>query len=233
MSDLRDTPRAFPVEESREVFAGRVFSMWSEKVRFADAVAQRDFVRHPGAVAIVALREAVKGARVEDSARVEDGAGVLAGGGEPEVLLINQYRHPVGMMLWEVPAGLTDVAGEDLLAAAQRELAEETDLRAARWDVLVDYYTTPGGSTEGLRVFLARELSEIPVVQRSFVRREEEAFMTRRWVGLSQAVEAIFAGQIHNPSAVVGILAVARAWEHPKLALREAKAPWLGAGQQI
>ena len=221
MSDLRDTPRAFPVEESREVFAGRVFSMWSEKVRFADAVAQRDFVRHPGAVAIVALREAAKGARVED------GAGVLAGGGEPEVLLINQYRHPVGMMLWEVPAGLTDVAGEDLLAAAQRELAEETDLRAARWDVLVDYYTTPGGSTEGLRVFLARELSEIPVVQRSFVRREEEAFMTRRWV------EAIFAGQIHNPSAVVGILAVARVWEHPKLALREAKAPWLGAGQQI
>lgn len=209
---LADERTVFPVVESVEVFRGKVFSMLTEQVRYDDGVATRDFVKHPGAVAIVALRE-----------------GSASATGEPEVLLINQYRHPVSATLWEIPAGLLDIAGEDPLRAAQRELEEEADLHAARWDVLVDYFTTPGGSSEALRVFLARDVTRMPVSERSFRREAEEAFMTQRWVGLSQAVAAIFAGQMHNPSAVVGVLATALALGLPgvsPVSLRGVSAPW-------
>lgn len=212
LEPLEDKRTEFPVVDSLEVFTGKVFSMLTERVRYGDGAVIRDFVKHPGAVAIVPLRE-----------------GSASTSGEPEVLLINQYRHPVGATLWEIPAGLLDIAGEDPLRAAQRELAEEADLRAARWDVLVDYFTTPGGSSEALRVFLARDLTLIPAVERSFQREAEEAFMTRRWVELRQAVAAIFAGQIHNPSAVVGVLATALALGLPgvsPVSLRPVSAPW-------
>ncbi len=209
---LEDKRTEFPVVDSLEVFTGKVFSMLTERVRYGDGAVIRDFVKHPGAVAIVPLRD-----------------GSASTSGEPEVLLINQYRHPVSATLWEIPAGLLDIAGEDPLRAAQRELAEEADLHAARWDVLVDYFTTPGGSSEALRVFLARDLTLIPAVERSFQREAEEAFMTRRWVELRQAVAAIFAGQIHNPSAVVGVLATALALGLPgvsPVSLRPVSAPW-------
>lgn len=212
VTDFADKFSAFPVLESQEVFTGKVFSMLSEKVQYGDGVATRDFVQHPGAVAIVPLRE-----------------GVAGESGEPEVLFIDQYRHPVGATLWEIPAGLLDVDGEDPLTAAQRELAEEADLQAGRWDVLVDYFTTPGGSSEALRVFLARDLSPIPAEQRSFQREAEEALMTSRWVPLSEAVTAIFTGRIHNPSAVVGVLATALAIGSrggSPVDLRSPQAPW-------
>ena len=78
----------------------------------------RQYTRHPGAVAVVAMRGEV---------------------GCEEVLLERQYRHPVRASLWEIPAGLLDIPGEDPLVAAERELAEETDLKAGCWDVLVDF----------------------------------------------------------------------------------------------
>lgn len=209
---LADRKTTFPVLESREVWHGHVFSMQSEQVQYGDGVATREFVKHPGAVAIVPLRE---GGAAENSA------------GVPEVLLINQYRHPVGASLWEIPAGLLDIAGEDPLTAAKRELSEEADLRAARWDVLVDYFTTPGGSTESLRVFLARDLEPIPSGEQTFVKQDEEAFMTRRWVGLHEALTAILAGRIHNPSAVVGLLATQYALQATHESLRKPDAPWL------
>lgn len=208
---LADKKTSFPVLESREVWQGHVFSMMSQRVQYGASTAVREFVKHPGAVAIVPLREVVSETNPE---------------GLPEVLLISQYRHPVGATLWEIPAGLLDVAGENPLTAAQRELAEEADLRAKRWDVLVDYFTTPGGSTESLRVFLARDVEPIPTAEQSFVKEDEEAFMTSRWVRLHEALAAIFAGRIHNPSAVVGILATHYALQSPH-ELRAPDAPWL------
>ena len=193
---------------SRErIYQGKVFDFVAERVRLdpqdTDPVL-REFLDHPGAVAIVALREGADG---------------------EEIALVDQYRHPVRAVLWEVPAGLLDVAGEDYLTAAQRELAEETDLRAERWDVLVDYFTTPGGSTESLRVFLARDLSDVPAGERHD-RAEEERDMTVRWVPLDEAVAGVHAGRIHNPSAVVGILAAASARAADWATLRPADAPW-------
>jgi ADP-ribose pyrophosphatase len=145
-------------------------------------IAERTVVSHPGAVAIVAL---------DDDGRI---------------LMNRQYRHPVGRLLWEIPAGLRDVPGEDPLHAAQRELAEEASCQAKDWRVLVDFFSSPGYSTERLRIFLARELSEVR--ERTFVLRDEEAQLVRSWLPLAEAVEKVLAGELHNGVTAMGILAV-------------------------
>lgn len=191
-----------PVVETTVVHEGRVFDLRSDVVDLGDGGrVTREYLDHPGAVAIVALDE------------------------DERVLLLRQYRHPVRRELWEVPAGLLDVVGEDGRVAAARELAEEADLRAARWDVLVDYFTTPGGSNEALRVFLARDLSPVPDDE-LFEREAEELDMELRWVPLDEAVAAVLGGALHNPSAVVGILAAATSRAGGWTSLRPADAPW-------
>ena len=143
---------------------------------------------------------------------------------QDRVLLIRQYRHPVRMHLWEVPAGLLDVEGEPLLDTAQRELREEADLVASTWHTLVDHYTSPGISDEGIRVYLAQGLSEVPQTERHS-REAEEAEIAPMWVPLEEAVSAVLAGKIHNPSAVVGILGL-HAVRTGGGELRDARAPW-------
>ena len=144
-----------------------------------------------------------------------------------EILLLRQYRHPVRMNLWEVPAGLLDITGEDPLHAAQRELAEETDLGAHHWRSLVDYYTTPGAASEAGRIYLAQDLYEIPEADR-IVRRDEEAEITYRWVPLEQAVRLVLAGRLHNGLAIQAILAAycAVGTRQEQLPLRDAADTW-------
>jgi len=163
--------------------------------------AERDVVIHPGAVAVLAL----------------DGAN--------RILMIRQYRHPVGRMLWEIPAGLRDVPGEDPLVTAQRELAEEASYRAGDWRVLTDFFSSPGFSTERLRVFLARGLEEIPEQERTYVLKEEEAHLERAWLPLPEAVSMVLAGDLHNGVAAMGILAVYAAASGDFADLRPAGAP--------
>jgi ADP-ribose pyrophosphatase len=146
-------------------------------------VAERDVVLHPGAVAILALDAADR------------------------ILMIRQYRHPVGRLLWEIPAGLRDVAGEDPWVTAQRELAEEAGFRARDWRLLADYYSSPGFTTERLRVYLARGLAEIPEAERDYVRRDEEATLVLGWLPLAEAVTKVFAGDLHNGPTVLAIMA--------------------------
>ncbi|MCS4484562.1 NUDIX hydrolase [Gleimia sp. 6138-11-ORH1] len=203
---ISDQRWSYPVLESERVWRGSVFDMDEDVVQLSESAppVRRHYVAHTGAVAVVALR------------------------GEPgseEIALVDQYRHPVQAKLWEIPAGLLDVAGEDPLLAAQRELWEEADLRAAKWDVLVDYFTSPGGSTEELRIYLAREVSEVLESERH-VRCDEEQTMTLRWVSLDEAIDAVHEGRIHNPSAVVGILAAASARAGGWVKLRPANCPW-------
>ncbi|MFF2622861.1 NUDIX domain-containing protein [Oerskovia jenensis] len=199
---LADVPVSRDVGEARVLHAGRIFDLRSESVDLGEGgVVKREFVDHPGAVAIVVLDE------------------------DERVLLLHQYRHPVRRELWEPPAGLLDVDGEDAQVAAARELLEEADLRAARWEVLADYFTSPGGSNEALRVFLARDLSPVPEAERH-EREAEELGMELRWVPLDEAVSAVLAGDLHNPSAVVGVLAAAAARATGWSALRPADSPW-------
>jgi len=197
---LRDAAEHWPVLGHREV-SGAFVTLRTDEVQMPDGdVASRDLVEHPGAVAVVAL----------------DGAG--------RVLMIRQYRHPVGRLLWEIPAGLRDIAGEPLLVAAERELLEETGCAAKTWHVLIDYLTSPGILTERVRVYLARDVSQVPEAERGPARRHEEAHLLTAWVPLEAAVAAFLGGELHNGVAAVGILAAYAAHQGGFAGLREAGA---------
>jgi ADP-ribose pyrophosphatase len=161
----------------------------------------RDYIEHPGAVAVLPMND------------------------NGEILLLKQYRHPVGMDLWEIPAGLLDVEGEDFVVGAARELAEEADLAAGTWNVLADFFNSPGSSSEAIRIYLARDLIEVPHHERH-ERMDEEAEIEFHWISLDDAVASVLAGRLHNPSAVVGILAAAAARADGYAHLRPADAPW-------
>jgi len=189
----------FDVRSSQRVFTGAVASVRVDEVEMPGGdVARREVVEHDLAVAVVAVDDL------------------------DQVVLIEQYRHPLGHRLWELPAGLMDVAEEPALLAVQRELAEETGLAAARWELLVDVAVSPGFTTEAVRVFLARQLAE---VGRQGEIQHEEADLRMARVPLAEAVAAVLDGRIVNASAVAGILAADRALagDHP---LRSADEPW-------
>ncbi|MCG5212507.1 NUDIX hydrolase [Streptosporangium sp. KLBMP 9127] len=193
---------AWDVVSSAERLRLRVFRVSTDEVRMPEGdPVERDYVVHPGSVAVVAL------------------------GDDGRILLIRQYRHPVRSMLWEVPAGLRDVRGEPLLDCAKRELAEEAGYRADTWDLLLDLHVSPGMSDERTRIFLARGLSEIPEGELDFVHRHEEIDMPVVWIPLAEAVRRAFAGMIHNAQAVAGILAVYAASADGFASLRPADAP--------
>ncbi|WP_297083145.1 NUDIX hydrolase [uncultured Demequina sp.] len=201
--DLADLRARRPVLATHERFAGKVWDVASDQVDLGEAgVVTRDYVRHTGAVVIVALDESER------------------------VYLVRQYRHPVEAECWEPPAGLLDVAGESPVDAARRELHEEADLTAERWHTLVDYYPSGGGVSEAVRVFLARDIGEVPEDERH-ERTDEERDMIGAWVPLEDAVAAVLDGRIHASSAVAGLLATDRARRDGFASLREADAPWL------
>ena len=169
-----------------ERFRGSVFTVLTDEVTMpGGGHADRDYVIHGGAVAVAAVDHIDR------------------------VVLIRQYRHPLGRELWELPAGLIDVEGEELPAAAARELAEEVDLTATDWQLLLDLNSSPGYSTEVVRIYLARGLAEVPEADRH-TREHEEAGMTTHRVPLCDAVAMVLAGEITNATAVAGVLAAAR-----------------------
>src|SRR3974390_3173725 len=192
----------WPVVSSAELTRSRLVTVRTDEVRTPEnQLAERDVVLHPGAVAALALDAADR------------------------ILMIRQYRHPLGRLLWEIPAGLRDVAGEDPWVTAQRELIEETGYRARDWRVLADYYSSPGFSTERLRIFLARGLEPVPAAERQFVPRDEEAHLLLDWLPLDEAVRKVFADELHNGPAVLAIMAGYAARSEGYDRLRPADAP--------
>lgn len=202
MSELEDLHRPRPVLGTTVSHHGMIWDVVRDRIDLGEAgVVEREYVRHTGAVAVLAMDD------------------------DERVLLLRQYRHPVRHELWEPPAGLLDVGGEAPLAAAQRELAEEADLVASEWAVLLDWFSSPGGMDEALRVYLARGLSEVPEGERH-VREGEEHGMPTTWVPLDEAKDAVLAGRVHNPAAVVSILAAWAARAGGWTTLRPADTPW-------
>ncbi|GAA4353369.1 NUDIX hydrolase [Angustibacter luteus] len=199
---LADTIGARPVSASAVVYPGKVWDVVSEDVDLGRAgTVTREIIRHPGAVGVLALDD------------------------EGRVALVHQYRHPVGMTLWELPAGLLDVEGEPPLLAAQRELAEEADLRAGRWDVLLDWVLSPGGSTEAFRCYLARDLSPVPEADRH-QRDGEELDMPTEWFDLDEVHTAVLANRLNSPSLVVGVLAAHASRALGWSTVKPADSPW-------
>jgi 8-oxo-dGTP pyrophosphatase MutT (NUDIX family) len=178
---LEDVVDPAPVLARETVFGGRVWDIVRETVTFGGAPMTREYMVHPGAVIVAAIDD------------------------DDRILVINQYRQPIGTRDWELPAGLLDVAGEDKLTAAQRELAEEADLVAREWRELVAYHPTAGGSDEVITIFEARGLSAAPGVHD---RTDEEAEIVVRWVPLAEVLDGIAAGRLHNGPLITAALLV-------------------------
>ncbi|MFF7547031.1 NUDIX domain-containing protein [Streptomyces canus] len=199
---IKDAPEEWEIRATETPFVGNKTSVRTDEVVMPDgSVVRRDYQVHPGSVAVLALDD------------------------EDRVLLIRQYRHPVRQKLWEIPAGLLDVPGENPLHAAQRELYEEAHVKAEDWRVLTDVYTSPGGCDEAIRIFLARGLSEAE--EERFAVEDEEIDLEYARVPLSELVRGVLAGELHNNCLVVGVLSLVAARASGGLdGLRAADAQW-------
>jgi ADP-ribose pyrophosphatase len=179
----KDQPASLAISKSEVAFEGKIWDIKRESFGYNGETLVREFVAHPGAVAVIALNDA------------------------DQVLLINQYRHPVREYLWEIPAGLLDLPGESTLEAAKRELLEETGYIAESWSELIEFHTTPGGNNETIAIFMARGLRH----QGHELQLEgEETDMKVEWFSLTEALESVLSSDMRSPSAAVGILAAAR-----------------------
>lgn len=180
---------------------GHIYDVATHTLEIDGHVVERQITLHPGAVSVACVSD------------------------RDEILLLRQYRHPVGAYLFELPAGLMDKHGEPPLAAAKRELAEEAGLAASDWDVLIDFYNSPGGSSEAHRVYLARGIERL-AGGRAGGDGAEENDMAEVWVPIDQALGLAMNGAIANPTALIGIFATqtskANAWSQ----LRPAETPW-------
>lgn len=175
----------YEVVASEEQFKGHIFRVVTDRVTMPDGkVTGRDVVEKKGAVGVVAL--------------FDDG----------RVVLVRQYRHAVRQYLWELPAGLIDVDGEELPDVARRELMEEADLRAGHVEHLIDLHLSPGFTNEKITLFLATGLTEVADGDR-FVREAEESDMQVRILPLPEAIDMIMKGEITNAASVAGLLAAA------------------------
>lgn len=177
-----DQPVEIPATSSQLIHKGMVWDLVSDTFDFNGEQLTREYVKHTGAVAVLTINE------------------------KDELLLLKQYRRPVGSFLMEFPAGLLDVPGEPKLDCAKRELAEEANLKASHWEELISFHATPGGNSETITVFVAKGLSD---AASDYVASGEEKNMPQSWVPITEALDSVLRSEIKSPTAVVGIMAYA------------------------
>ena len=188
----------FETVSSETLYVGKIFALRADEVRMPHGnTARREVIEHYGAVAVLAMDE------------------------QRNIVMVYQYRHPVGRRLWELPAGLLDLGGEAPHITAARELEEEAGLAAAQWRVLVDLILAPGFSDESVRVYLATGITDVGRPEA----HDEEADLQVKWFPLEEARHMVLAGEIVNSIAIAGILA-AHDVEDPS-SLRTVDAPWI------
>jgi 8-oxo-dGDP phosphatase len=181
-----DGPQTWPVRASHDVWRGQApFAVRRDalEVPGGDETFDRLVVEHPGAVVVLALDE------------------------DDRALVLQQYRHPLGMRLVELPAGLLDQPGEDPAVAARRELLEEGAVEAERWQHLVSMHTSPGICSERIEIYLAEGLRHVPD-RGGFEPEHEEADMTTAWVPLEDMVEGVLDGRLTDGPLQVAVLAL-------------------------
>ena len=170
---------------SETLFEGPLFRVVHDKlIEPGGRPSERDIIRHHGSVVILAI-DSTKNKR------------------DPWIVIERQYRHAAGQFLWELPAGKLD-PGEDALAGAQRELAEETGYSAKKWKPLVEYYASPGFLGESMKVFVAENLVA------GEAHPEDDEQIDFRLVKLSDAVKMIDKGAILDGKTLTAVLLYAR-----------------------
>ena len=173
------------VLSSKVSFQGKVFSVTTDKVTEPGGVTStRDVIRHNGSVVVLAVDASVNPA-------------------DPTILLERQYRYAAGGFLLELPAGRIE-PNEKALAAAKRELIEETGFRARRWSRLVRYFASPGFLSETMQVFLAED------IHAGVAQPEADEKITLIHMPLSQVIEKIETGNIHDGKTILSVLLFAR-----------------------
>jgi len=169
----------FKVIKKQRLYIGKVFNLVVDEIEYASGSrAIREVAEHPG------------------------GAVVLATFPDKRIILVRQFRYPLGKFLYELPAGKLG-PGEDPALCAARELAEETGYRAKTWRRLTAIYTSPGFCTEQLHIFLATDLS--PALEGQAL-EEGEHSLTVEIVPVSDAIKMIERGEIVDGKTICGIL---------------------------
>jgi len=166
---------------SKRLYSGRIVNLDLDSVRYPDdSIGQLEMLRHPGAAAVVPFLDP-------------------PGGADPRAVLIRQFRHAADGFIWEVPAGRLD-GGESPESCAERELEEETGMRARRLERLTTIYTTPGFTDERIHLFLADGLE--PGAEH----READEFMELHTLRWSQVLGMIERGEIADGKTLVSLL---------------------------
>jgi ADP-ribose pyrophosphatase len=175
----KKSSRTVRVISTKTVFRGSVFTVTRDEVEEPGHIrVRRDVVRHSGSIVVLPL---------DDSGRT------------PHVLLERQYRYAAGMRMWELPAGRID-PGENALAAAKRELIEETGYRASRWQKALFFYVSPGFLDESMTVYLASGL------KKGIAQPEEDERIAVRFFPLQQAVRMAISGKIVDAKTIASLL---------------------------
>jgi len=165
---------------SKLAYKGKVFNVYTDTVvEPSGHTNTRDVIRHNGSVVILAVDESVNPA-------------------DPDVILERQYRHAAGQFLIELPAGRIE-PGEAPLAAAKREMIEETGFRAKKWTLLTKYFASPGFLGEWMQIYLARDIRE------GEARPELDEQIEVRRVPLSQVLAMIAENKIHDGKTLIGL----------------------------
>ncbi|GAB3262200.1 NUDIX domain-containing protein [Nocardioides dilutus] len=183
--DLSDAAEEWPVVGSEDLYRGAApFAVRSDRLRHRDHSDEEAFDRvvleHPGAAVVLAVDE------------------------RDRVLVVRQYRHPVGQRLVELPAGLLDMPGEDPEEAARRELVEEAGYDARSWTHLGSTYSSPGITGEVIHLYLARDLT--PADRGDFEPEHEEADMHLLWMPFDDLVRGVLAGRVANAPLINAVL---------------------------
>jgi ADP-ribose pyrophosphatase len=166
---------------SKLAYRGKVFSVFTDTVEEPGGnINVRDVIRHNGSVVILA---------VDESNNPND----------PDIIFERQYRHAAGQFLLELPAGRVEPK-EATLAAAKRELIEETGYRAKRWMLLTKYFASPGFLGEWMQIYLARDIREGV----STPEPDENIEVLR--LPLSEALAMVAANKIHDGKTLIGLL---------------------------
>ena len=165
--------------EPEVIFAGKIFDLVRDRFDYNGEQLTREYLRHPGAVAVLAINS------------------------KNQVLTVKQYRRPVDSYLLELPAGLRDATDESTLDTAKRELLEETDYVAENWQHLHTFLTSPGCNDEVIEIFLATGLTKI---EHDYDRTAEERDMQVDWHDLTDVVDAVLNSKAQSPTLTVGIL---------------------------